>query len=126
MKKSEKEHLGKKIKRIRSFKSITQNQLAEMIGKTRSLVSFLERTGEVNKYTLQEIAVALNTTIEEIENLESVKENKATPNLDTSITNKDALIVHLKEENKFLKETIANQLTLLKELSKGKQKLSKR
>ena len=92
MKKNEKEHLGNKIKRIRSFKGITQNQLSEMIGKTRSLVSFLERTGVVNKYTLQKIVHALNTTVEEIENLESVNENKSTPNLETSATNKDEML----------------------------------
>ncbi len=125
MKKNEKEHLGKKIKRIRSFKGITQEQLAAMIGKTRSLVSFLERTGDVNKYTLQEIAQALNVTIDDIENLESVNNKKGSKNFDFQPNNTENLISQLKEENKFLKETIANQLTLLIELSKGKSKFSK-
>jgi transcriptional regulator with XRE-family HTH domain len=46
---------------------MTQEELAETLGKTRSLVSFLERTGKVNKYTLQEIAGILKTTPDELE-----------------------------------------------------------
>ena len=43
--------MAKKIKRIRSYKGITQQQLADVIGKTRASI-FFERIGQINKYTL--------------------------------------------------------------------------
>ena len=54
MKKSGAEHLGKKIKKIRAFNGMTQEELALAINKTRSMVSHIERTGEANYYTLKE------------------------------------------------------------------------
>ena len=38
---------------------MSQEDLAKAIGKTRSLISHLETSGNINKYTLQEIATAL-------------------------------------------------------------------
>ena len=116
------DHLGKKIKRLRSFRGMTQEDLANALGKTRSLVSFFERTGNVNKYTLQEIADILNTTVEDLDggNINQnneiaffVKENdKKEPS--------QLLIDQLHAEIVFLKETINHQWELLKELTKGK------
>ena len=112
-----KEHIGQKIKRLRSFRGMTQEDLAAALGKTRSLVSFLERTGNVNKYTLQEIANILNITIEDLESgLTEVKEqeNKGYPKAE------NPLIEQLHKEIEFLKETISHQWQLLHELSKSK------
>ena len=112
-----KEHIGQKIKRLRSFRGMTQEDLAAALGKTRSLVSFLERTGNVNKYTLQEIANILNITIEDLESgLTDVKEqeNKGYPKAE------NPLIEQLQKEIEFLKETISHQWQLLHELSKSK------
>ena len=112
-----KEHIGQKIKRLRSFRGMTQEELAVALGKTRSLVSFLERTGNVNKYTLQEIANILNITIEDLESgLTDVKEqeNKGYPKAE------NPLIEQLQKEIEFLKETISHQWQLLHELSKSK------
>ncbi len=54
-----KEHIGQKIKAIRTIKNITQEGLGEKIWKTRALISYLERTCSVNEYTFKEIAEAL-------------------------------------------------------------------
>jgi len=45
-------HLGKKIKLARVSKSLTQQELADLIHKTRPLISHIEQTGKVNPYTL--------------------------------------------------------------------------
>jgi transcriptional regulator with XRE-family HTH domain len=112
-----KEHIGKKIKRLRSFRGMTQDDMAIALGKTRSLVSFLERTGKVNKYTLQEIANVLKISVEEIESgLTEVKELEQ-----PSISKLDQTInEQLQKEIQFLKETINHQWTLLHELAKSK------
>ena len=119
MKKS-KEHLGQKIKRLRAYRGLTQEDLARSLGKTRSLVSFFERTGNINKYTLQEISTLLNTTPEELDNdkvqmsAAEHKDNKPYAGPD------EKLISQLQQEIVFLKETIHQQWQLLKELSKSK------
>ncbi len=115
--KKQKEHLGERIKRLRAFRGMTQEELAEALGKTRSLVSFLERTGKVNKYTLQEIAGILKTTPDELESGITLEEDS----VNYTNTEDSQLIIQLREEIAFLKETIQHQWQLLKGLSKSKQ-----
>lgn len=116
--KPKKEHLGQKIKRLRAFRGMTQEDLAHAIGKTRSLVSFFERTGNINQYSLLEICSVLKTTPEELDGGMHGDEGKS-PSYITSNKNPE-LLEQLKEENKFLKETINSQWQLLRELSKSK------
>lgn len=118
MKKS-KEHLGQKIKRLRAYRGLTQEDLARSLGKTRSLVSFFERTGNINKYTLQEISTLLNTTPEELEN-DQVHTNPAEHIDNNHADTNEKLINQLQQEIVFLKETIHQQWQLLKDLSKSK------
>lgn len=118
MKKS-KEHLGQKIKRLRAYRGLTQEELARSLGKTRSLVSFFERTGNINKYTLQEISQLLNTTPEELEN-DTIHVTPAAPTTHIFAGPQEKLISQLQEEISFLKETVNHQWQLLKELSKSK------
>ncbi len=117
--KKTKEHLGQKIKRLRAYRGLTQEELARSLGKTRSLVSFFERTGNINKYTLQEISTLLNTTPEELENGISEIEEPATTGYHY-ISQDEKVIYQLQKEIIFLKETINHQWQLLKELSKSK------
>lgn len=56
-------HLGKKIKLARVSKSLTQQELADLIHKTRPLISHIEQTGKVNPYTLHEICKVLDLDI---------------------------------------------------------------
>ena len=58
-------NLGKKIKMARQFRGLTQDQLAEKIGKTRPLISQIEVNGKVNAYTLQKICDELDLDIEQ-------------------------------------------------------------
>ncbi len=114
-------HIGHKIKRIRAYKGLKQEDLAKKIGKTRSMVSYFERTGIVNKYTLVEIAEALSVDVEKLEHADLnsignlVEENKS------EIAIKDnckETIERQKAEIIFLKETINHQWKLLQELAK--------
>lgn len=111
--------MGQKIKRLRAYRGLTQEDLARSLGKTRSLVSFFERTGNVNKYTLQEISQLLNTTPEELEN-DTIHVTPAAPTTHIFAGPQEKLISQLQEEISFLKETVNHQWQLLKELSKSK------
>jgi transcriptional regulator with XRE-family HTH domain len=121
--KSKKEHLGVKVKRIRGFRGMTQEQLAEAVGKTRSLISFYERTGNINRYTLMEIANALQISPEELESF-NVDSTANIAEASRISLDKNDLMQHLldqqRREIEFLKDTIAKQWQLLNELSKSK------
>lgn len=122
--KNKNNHLGQKIKRLRAFKGMTQEELANALGKTRSLVSYFERTGNINNYTLQEITSILGANPEEI----NLDDNGGTPNEDPDpqvngnghpgVVQK--LLDQQHAEILFLKETINFQWQLLNELSKSK------
>lgn len=116
--------MGQKIKRLRAFKGMTQEELANALGKTRSLVSYFERTGNINNYTLQEITSILGANPEEI----NLDDNGKTPtdDQDTHANGNghpvvvQKLIEQQHAEILFLKETINFQWQLLNELSKSK------
>lgn len=119
--KKRKIHLGEKIKRIRAFKGYTQHDLAKGIGKTRTLISYFERTGNINKYTLAEIADFLHLSIDDIENLgdySSISNNEI--NINENIIWLRNLVEEQKEEIHFLKKTVAQQMDLLQKLSNKK------
>ena len=59
-------HLGRQIRMARTFRGTTQEDLAEAISKTRSLISAIERTGRVNSATFKDILQALDMTQEEL------------------------------------------------------------
>jgi len=104
-----------KIKRLRAFRGMTQDGLARALGKSRSLVSFLERTGSVNPYTLNEICSILQTRPEELEPGLAAWQDDGSGDY-RLMAAKDELIERLKEENRFLRETISNQWKLFREL----------
>lgn len=119
--KKKKIHLGEKIKRIRAFKGYTQHDLAKGIGKTRTLISYFERTGNINKYTLSEIADFLHLSIDDIENLqENFTLNSSENGTHENIVWLKNLVEEQKEEIHFLKKTIAQQMDLLQKLSHKK------
>jgi len=102
---------------------MTQEDLAASLGKTRSLVSYFERTGNINSYTLQEITLILGSNPEEIELLENEENHNGHPDHKANGANNGALqklVDQQKAEILFLRETINYQRQLLNELSKGK------
>jgi len=122
------EHIGIRIKRLRSFKGMNQEDLAKAIGRTRSLISHLERTGNVNRYTLQEIAVALDMSVDELEQINmdprSMIQNTYEPLVRTRPKKNSAeisdileLIQQHKEEIEFLRDTIQHQWRVIHDLT---------
>lgn len=114
-------HLGKKIRKARINKDITQEDLAGKINKTRALVSHIEQTGKVNHYTLIAISKALSLSIEELESIDEkqiVTNKKQKSELD--LMNKE--IEHLKNENSLLKEIISHQKKLISTFETSKKK----
>ena len=119
--KNSKNHIGNQIKKIRTLKGFTQEKLANSIGKTRPLISYFERTGIINKYTLQDIATALNVSISFIENFEEtnlqyVKKNE---NIKLNEEQENLLFVNMQNEIKFLKNTIEHQWQRIFDLTKN-------
>ena len=98
-----------------------QDDLAKKIGKTRSMVSYFERTGIINKYTLLEIAEALRVDVEKLEHAELNIIDHLVEESKSEVAKKDnfiELIEKQKAEIIFLKETITHQWKLLQELAK--------
>ena len=122
--KSKKEHLGHKLKRIRSMYGMSQEKLAAAIGKTRSLISHLETSGNINKYTLQEIASALKVDTATIENFKLDSLNVINDYNENADYGKND-IQKLKDEIKELKATVQEQWKIIQHLTKGKKKTSK-
>jgi transcriptional regulator with XRE-family HTH domain len=110
------DHVGRKIRRYRMMKEITQKKLADMIHKERPLISHIERTGKVNHETYLAICKALNITPEALESLaEEPFSNWGAGNVHTlklmqaeierlqsEIRLKDEMILLLKSHNKEL------------------------
>lgn len=115
------EHAGTRLRKIRAVQGLTQDELAEKIGKTRSLISYFERTGNINKYVMGELAEALGidaTLLEDNGTAHSI-EDQITPSSTKQIPLQTLIDQH-QEEVKFLKDTINHQWQLLHELSKRK------
>ncbi|MCK1997494.1 helix-turn-helix transcriptional regulator [Psychrobacillus psychrodurans] len=62
-------HIGLKIKELRKLKLWTQDQLAEISGVSERTVRRLETTGKAESATLLSILKALDTNLEELENM---------------------------------------------------------
>lgn len=118
-----KEHIGVRIKKIRSYKGLKQEDLAKSIGKTRSLISHFERTGLINKYTLIDIAKALEIDVAILDSdLEFLKEDiKEKPEIFSRKLILEEVIEQQKLEIKFLKDTINQQWLVINKLVKNKK-----
>jgi transcriptional regulator with XRE-family HTH domain len=106
-------HLGLKIKIARIGKSLTQEQLAEKINKTRPLISSIEQTGKVNHYTLKKICKVLNLDINALEN------SSAEPELSYNTPNQNDLENRLNQmtlELSYLKNLVESQKDLISSL----------
>ena len=123
--KFKKEHLGEKLKKIRVLHGMSQEDLAKAIGKTRSLISHLETSGNINKYTLQEIATALKIETTAIENFNYENVNILRDQNPNTGYNKDE-IQRLKEEITDLKATVKEQWKIIQNLTKGTKATSKK
>lgn len=64
----QKQHIGRKISRLRELKGMKQEALAQAIGVSQQTVSIIENSEFVDEHKLEEIAKALGLTIEAIKN----------------------------------------------------------
>jgi transcriptional regulator with XRE-family HTH domain len=103
-------HIGKAIKNLRQLAELTQQGLADSIGKTKGLVCQIEKTGKINYYTLVKIAKTLKTTPEKIEQYQQSLALSLKKAENPSPQNKLPEVEYLKMENQHLKE----QINLLK------------
>ncbi len=99
-------HIGKAIKNLRQLAELTQQQLANEIGKTKGLISQIEKTGKINYYTLAKIAKSLKTTPEKIEQYKQSLSNPTKLNTNSPTQNKLPELDYLRLENQYLKEQI--------------------
>lgn len=123
--KKTKDHIGQKIKRLRAFRGMRQEDLAARIGKTRSLISHIERTGNVNNYTKKEIATILQCDPEEFEitapSFQDLNLTVQKQNSDEQIQVFENMIKELKSEIVYLKGIINQQWELIKRLEERKK-----
>ena len=61
-------HIGRKIERIRTIKGMKQETLAKQLGITQAAMSKIEQNEKVNEERLQQIADALEMSVEAIKN----------------------------------------------------------
>jgi|ERR1043166_1722732 transcriptional regulator with XRE-family HTH domain len=112
-------HLGRKIKIARVTKGLTQQELADKIGKTRPLVSSIEQTGKANYYTLLEICKVLNLDAAELQAGTVSEDNiEKYQNVKQKTEELTLRIERLLEENKLLKELVESQKQLISQLQK--------
>lgn len=111
-------HMGIKIKVLRMYRGLSQDELADKISKTRPLVSYIEQKGKVNAETLRSIAKALNVTVDDIENLLNLpgKGGKG------DMAELRRQIMSLEKENETLKELVESQKQVIDLLRKNQGK----
>jgi transcriptional regulator with XRE-family HTH domain len=104
---------------VRISKGISQQELADMINRTRPLVSHIEQTGKVNDKTFNAICKSLKISENDLEGF--VNEPKNTyKNYRQSHTTVFDEIELLKQENKILKDLVQSQKEII-EMLKSKR-----
>ncbi len=111
--------IGKKIKILRAKRGLNQQQLADLINKTRTLISHVEITSKVNFYTLNEIAKALDVPVSHFTD-DNNSENIVKESTE-EYSNLSEKIRKLERENELLNEIIQNQKEIITQL---KEKLN--
>ncbi len=109
--------IGKKIKILRAERGLSQQQLADLINKTRTLISHIEVTSKVNFYTLNEIADALDVPVSHFTEKDN---NNKTAEARENYNNLSEKIEKLEHEIELLNEIIANQKEIIKQLKDKK------
>ncbi|HEX2606449.1 MAG TPA: helix-turn-helix transcriptional regulator [Flavisolibacter sp.] len=80
-------HEGRNIRRMREKRGYKQEYLASSLGITQQAVSHLEQRESVDEETLRKVAQILNTTPEEIQNMEETTINNTQNNYEGSNIN---------------------------------------
>ena len=106
--------VGKKIKILREKKGISQQQLADLINKTRTLISHIEVTSKVNFYTLNEISKALGVPVSYF--TDDNYANQILEDPKESYIDLADKVKKLERENELLIEIVANLKEIIQQL----------
>jgi transcriptional regulator with XRE-family HTH domain len=114
--------IGKKIKILRAEKGISQQELARLINRTRSLISRIEVTSKANYYTLRAISDVLDVSIDYfIAEINTDVLNEST----TEYSSLSDRITKVERENELLNEIISNQKEIILQLKDRLKKAKK-
>jgi transcriptional regulator with XRE-family HTH domain len=116
-------HIGLKIKMVRIAKGISQQELADLINRTRPLISHIEQTGQVNEKTLDTICKSLKISGNDLDGFVNEPKNSYKSYKQSNTTVFDEIDL-LKEEIKILKDLVQSQKEII-EMLKSKRKMSK-
>jgi len=115
-------HIGEKVKLLRQINGMNQEMLSEKIGKTRALISHIEKTGKVNHETFLSIIDCFNISEQDFKNFEGndikIGISKDKKQHEAIISELREVLARVKKENEMLKDIVASQkeiISLLKE-----------
>lgn len=115
-------HVGEKLRKLRVLKGLTQEDIAQKVNKTRALVSYIEKSGKVNYYTLQNFLDALEFTEQQLNELDFTTISfTSEPDLEyrtDELVMKDSMISQLQEENRILRELNESQKKIIAMMEK--------
>ncbi|HEU4716878.1 MAG TPA: helix-turn-helix transcriptional regulator [Bacteroidia bacterium] len=111
-------HIGKKIRVARVVKGMTQEDLAEKIGKTRPLISQIESTGKVKVGTLKQICKVLDMDPEDPDLTSFFEENEIYLSGASKQKQRAKDFAIMERELKMLRELVESQKALIDELKK--------
>lgn len=128
-----KTHLGRNIKKIRVYKNISQDYLAEKMYTTQQFISQLEQKAHIDDETLEKIAIILDTSVNTIKemvddspiNYYNTLHDNATLNGANSNNENITYRIHTHSIDKFI-EVYERQIKELKNLFKEKIMLYER
>jgi transcriptional regulator with XRE-family HTH domain len=117
-------YAGKKIKVARVAKGYSQEELADLIGKTRPLVSSIEQTGKGSIHTLRKICQVLGIEMDMLEN--DANEPDTYYISGSKVKQLESEIDQLRRDNELLRDLVQSQKDLIAELkAKGNAKYKK-
>lgn len=109
-------HAGTKIKIARISKSLSQQELADKVNKTRPLISSIEQTGKGSFHTIKKICDVLGIDFNDLES------NDAFPANEGKIRELNLEIIQLKKDNERLQDLVNSQKELILVLKEKSQK----
>ena len=113
---------------VRLLRKFTQEELAGKINKTRSAVSFIELTGNVNSYTLDSIAKALSISKDDLTGFDHKAILLKEPGSKTDALRAEIEAIKIRyesvvKENETLKAHVKSLKKLITHLEKSKNRL---
>ena len=108
----------------RIARGIKQDELADMIGKTRPLVSYIEQTGKISPRTLAKVCKALKIDQQQLENIA----NESPTDYQTIKEREEQMqreIDSLKERVRLLDELVRSQKDIIEVLRNKTKEMAK-